>query len=466
VKAEIAFAAKRSVTVYPLVQGLGHMEWLFNRPQNRAFAEDEQTPYALNVTNPAALTYLGRIMGEADDLFGAPAFHVGLDEVTMRGRFPHRSQGKTFADLFLAGASHWHDFFAKRGKPIWMWADMLLYAPEVAPSFGTAPTSADAARLRRELPKNIVLVDWQYSPRSAYPSLKVLRDAGFPVVAATWYDPDGIQKFSRAAAEVGALGAIQTTWAGYESKEEVLTTNERRQFTSMIFAADYFWNGGDGPAPADLPYDAGEIFTRAYTGPAPEDTRVRAGWLVDLGPVATRPRADWLGYDGQFGLSALPTNDSRLDDGVRYQISDISDNALLLAGKLNPPGTNFPAERTIALGDVPASEVRLLVAASHRAEKGTRIGAVTLTTASGKTRTVDLVYGENICAADDLAALSAAPLVWRGRFDGGDPVAPPAGLRSILVANPASPGDPLRFVTFSSANTEAAPALFALTPLK
>jgi hypothetical protein len=148
---------------------------------------------------------------------------------------------------------------------------------------------------------------------------------------------------------------------------------------------------------------------------------------------------------------------------VRYQISD---NALLLAGKLNPPGTNFPAERTIALGDVPASEVRLLVAASHRAEKGTRIGAVTLTTASGKTRIVDLVYGENVSAADDLAALPAAPLVWRGRFDGGDPVAPPAGLRSILVASPAPPGDPLRFVTFSSANTESAPALFALTPLK
>ncbi len=37
----------------------------------------------------------------------------------------------------------------------------------------------------------------------------------------------------------------------------------------MILAADYFWNGGDGPAPADLPYDAGEIFTRAYTGERP-----------------------------------------------------------------------------------------------------------------------------------------------------------------------------------------------------
>ena len=270
VKAEIAYAAKRNVTVYPLVQGLGHMEWLFSRPQNRAFAEDGETPYALNVSNPAALAYLGRFLTEADDLFDAPAFHVGLDEVTMRGRFPHRSQGKTFADLFLTGARHWHDLFARRGKPIWMWADMLLYAPEVAPSFGTAPTAEDAARLRRELPKDIVMVDWQYSPRPAYPSLKLLRDAGFSVVAATWYDPAGIQQFSRAAAEVGALGAMQTTWAGYESKETVLDTEHRKQFTAMVLAADYFWNGGDGPAAADLPYDPNEVFTRAYEGPIRE----------------------------------------------------------------------------------------------------------------------------------------------------------------------------------------------------
>lgn len=463
VKAEIAYAAKRNVTVYPLVQGLGHMEWLFGRPQNRAFAEDGEMPYALNVTNPAALAYLGRIMAEADDLFGAPAFHVGLDEVTMRGRFPHRSRGKTFADLFLAGARHWHDFFAKRGKPIWMWADMLLYGPEVAPSFGTAPTSADAARLRRELPKDIVLVDWQYSPRAAYPSLKVLRDAGFPLVAATWYDPDGIQKFSRAAADVGALGALQTTWAGYESSAAVLDTDQRKQFTAMVLAADYFWNGGAGPPPADLPYDAGEVFTRAYAAsPSAEDTRTRAGWLVDLAAVANRPRADWLGYNGEAGLAAaLPSNDSRLGDGVRYQTGE---GVLLLAGKLNPPSADFPAERVIALGDLPASEVRLLVAASHRAEKGTRIGAVMLTTAGGKAVTVDLVYGENITAADDLSVLPGVPLVWRGRFDGG-PSAPAAGLRSVAVSSPA-PGDPVRSVTLSSANTEAAPALFALTALK
>jgi hypothetical protein len=274
VRDEIAFARARGLTVYPLVQGMGHMEWLFANKRNLAFAEDPQTPYALNVTDPKALAHLGRIMAEADDLFGAPAFHVGLDEVTMRGRFPFRSAPRSFADLFTTGATHWRDFFAQRSnKPIWMWADMLLHKSDAAPSFGTAPTPEDAARLRRELPKNIVLVDWQYGAHERFPSLKLLKDAGFPVLAATWFNPANIQNFSREAASVGALGAIQTTWAGYESSASVLDTEHRKQFSAMILAADYFWNGGDGPAPKDLFYNADEVFTQAMNGSNHRTTR-------------------------------------------------------------------------------------------------------------------------------------------------------------------------------------------------
>ena len=55
VRLEIAFAKKQGITVYPLVQSYGHMEWLFSKPQNREFAEDPATPYAVNITNPKAM---------------------------------------------------------------------------------------------------------------------------------------------------------------------------------------------------------------------------------------------------------------------------------------------------------------------------------------------------------------------------------------------------------------------------
>ena len=262
---EIAFAKSRGMTAYPLLESYGHMEWLFNKSGNTAFAEDPQTPYAVNFTDPKAVAYLEKFNAEANALFDAPGFHVGLDEVTMRGRFPHASLPLTFPELFTKGAKHWHNFFAKRGKETWMWADMAMHPTDVAPCFGTAPSPEAAAHVRADLPKDIVMVDWQYTARPTYPSLDLLKRASFTRrVGATWHDRQGIQNFARAAKANGAEGMMQTTWAGYESSEKVLSTPERKQFTAMVAAADYFWNGGSGPAPDKLPYDIDAVFAEAW----------------------------------------------------------------------------------------------------------------------------------------------------------------------------------------------------------
>lgn len=464
---EIEYARRRGLTVYPLVQSHGHMEWLFRGKNNLDFAEDPETPYALNVTNPQAVAYLERINAEADRLFGAPGFHVGLDEVTMRGRFPHRSAPKSFADLFLRNVKHWHGFFAKRGRRLWMWADMALHRSDAPPSFGTAPTPDDAARIRRELPKDIVLVDWQYGTHERFPSLRLLKDAGFDVVAATWYNPVNIQNFARVAAQVEAKGAMQTTWAGYESKEAILDTEQRKQFVAFVLAAEYFWNGGAGPAPENLPYAADAVFARQWQEPDPADTQVRSGFMTDLSPLATRPVADWLGYGEAHGLSRLPTGEQRLLDGTLYRIAP--EGGLLLAGKLNPPGS-YPMSQVIPLffrradGAIiarQAREMRLLVAASHRAAPGTRLGAVRALREDGTTGSFDLVYGSNIAAADDLASAPGAAIVWKGRTPSDQPVV----LRSLVWKNP-DPDLPLRTLTVTSTNTESAPAVFAVTALE
>ncbi|MBC8102098.1 MAG: beta-N-acetylhexosaminidase [Cytophagales bacterium] len=263
-KQEIEFARERGITVYPLMQSYGHMEWLLqeNHPE---FAEDPEKPYALCYTDPKAVAYQDGFNTEANALFDAPGFHVGFDEVTMRGQFPRRSRPKTFPQMYVAAATYWHAALAKRNQRMWMWADQALYAADVDPSFGTAPSAADAAAIRAGLPKDIVMVDWQYMPRPYYPSLTRLKKAGFKnLVAATWHYPEGIQNFSKAAAKIKALGMMQTTWCGYESSEAVLSTKERRQFTAMVLAADYFWNGGEGPVPSKLPYSAEAVFARQW----------------------------------------------------------------------------------------------------------------------------------------------------------------------------------------------------------
>ncbi len=272
-KKEIAFAKAHYITPYPLVQGYGHMEWLFSKADNKKYAEDPEKPYAVNFSDPAAVKYVEGFITEADDLFKAPAFHVGLDEVTMRGRFPYRSKGKTFPQMYIGAVKHYKALFAKRGKPIFIWADMGLFPQDVSPDFGTARTSQEADAVRAGLPRDIILANWQYGERDVYPSMDLYKREGFKnLVATTWNRPGNIPGFSKKMVQIGGLGAIQSTWAGYESKESQLSDpTVRAQFTAFVLAAEYFWNGGTGPAPAKLPYNWNAVFARAYAGASAAD---------------------------------------------------------------------------------------------------------------------------------------------------------------------------------------------------
>jgi hypothetical protein len=155
------------------------MEWLFQKSGNIEFAEDPETPYAVNTTNPKAMAYLEKFNAEADALFDAPGFHAGLDEVTMRGRFPYRSLPRTFPDLFVENAKVLARLRDEAGE------NALAVGGHGAVQRGCRPELRHRAVLERcrrdtrRLPKDIVMVDWQYSPRPSYPSLKALKDAGF-----------------------------------------------------------------------------------------------------------------------------------------------------------------------------------------------------------------------------------------------------------------------------------------------
>ena len=272
-KKEIAFGKARYVTLYPLVQGYGHMEWLFTKADNKKYAEDPEKPYAVNFSDPAAVKYVQGFITEADDLFRAPAFHVGLDEVHMRGRMPYRSRNKTFPDLYVGAVKHYQNLFKKRGKPIFIWADMGLFPKEVSPDFGTARTPAEAKAVRDGLPRDVILANWQYGEREEYPSMDLYKKEGFKNLAATtWNRPGNIPGFAKKVVQIGGLGAIQSTWAGYESKESQLADPQMRpQFTAFVLAAEYFWNGGTGPAPAKLPYNWNTVFARSYAGASASD---------------------------------------------------------------------------------------------------------------------------------------------------------------------------------------------------
>jgi|GEM_PF-904349 len=272
----------------PLIQSLGHMYWAFRNDANKHLAEDPDTPWAIAPRSPETRPFLQRLYDEVFEVFQPRHFHAGLDEVTLRGRFPNRpeSKGASVAELFVEHTEWVHGELKRRGVDrVLMWGDVLL-APGEANDGGAHAKSPDEARFTRErlskLP-DLVICDWHYTPAEPerYISLDVLQRAGFKeIIATTWYNPRNIATFAKAARQRRIAGLLQSTWAGYSLNEGTLQGIELRQFVAYLLAGAYAWDT-DLPMPDELPYDFERLFIERYRREA-VPLQARAGFIVDL----------------------------------------------------------------------------------------------------------------------------------------------------------------------------------------
>jgi hexosaminidase len=249
----------------PLLNVPGHAEWVFRNDSNLDFAEDPQTPYAYCVNNPKSMEFIHDVLSECLPIFQSQFCHIGHDEVTMRGRFPNpecpRCKDATVTELMVKHANRLGEWLNRQGVESMIWGDMLL-GPGEAKDATHAKTLEDARQRRDEIDKRTIIVDWHYVASADARSIEILRQAGFRVVAASWYTPGNIQHLAQAALAGGADGLLQTTWMGYFPDERAMRS-ELRQFTAFVLAAEYAWSGRK-ESPDQLGYDPKEIFQKAY----------------------------------------------------------------------------------------------------------------------------------------------------------------------------------------------------------
>jgi len=267
----VELCRRRFIEPIPLINVPGHADWMFRHGQNLELVEDPKTPYACCVNNPKTIQFIEDVMTECIDVFHPKIFHIGHDEITLRGRFPNPDSpfyhGETPTRLMTESANRLADWLAARGIATMMWGDMLL-APGEAADATSAKTPGEAKERRAELSKKITIADWHYIWNADARSLKALQSDGFHTIAATWREPVNIFRFSQAAIATGSDGLLQTTWDGYFPDEREIKRS-LDQFAAYVIAADYAWSGRADP-PAKLGYEAGEIFLKAYAGkPAP-----------------------------------------------------------------------------------------------------------------------------------------------------------------------------------------------------
>jgi hypothetical protein len=253
----------------PLVNCPGHAEWMFRNGRHLDLAEDPQTPYAYCVDHPGSRKLIKSVIGEALEVFHPAYFHLGHDEVTLKGRFPRpdcpRCGKQSVTGLMLKNYRRLDGWLRKRKVRTIIWGDMLL--EREGPPSDHAASGAEARARRAALPRGALVADWHYNARGGFPSLELLQKDGLDPIACTWYQPMNIFRFALAAKKAGARGLLQTTWAGFFPDETTLRGQEARQFSAFVLAAEYAWSGRPEP-PRDLPYDPAVEFRRAYSGPS------------------------------------------------------------------------------------------------------------------------------------------------------------------------------------------------------
>lgn len=208
----LAFAKQNFVEVIPIFQTLGHYENILSQEEFLKYAEFPGAA-SLNVSSEETYKFLEDLLKELFELFPSKYFHMGADESWDVGLGKSKKLVEQ-TNIAVVHANHYkkvYDICKKYNKKVMMYGDILLDHPEILSL----------------IPKDIIIVDWQYRADENYPSTKVIRDAGFEYIVSpsAWNfvstfpanvnSLPNIKYIIKSGIENESLGMINSNWGDY-----------------------------------------------------------------------------------------------------------------------------------------------------------------------------------------------------------------------------------------------------------
>jgi hypothetical protein len=152
IKSFVTEAGANYLEIIPLVQCLGHWEYIL---KHEKYAQVRELPDYISMgcpTNPATFELFVAMAGEIMALHpDSRYFHIGADETRLLGkceRCAPQAAEKGKASLYADHVGRVIAWVKERGKTPLFWGDMLLNHPEISPLFD----------------RDAVVVDWDYEP--------------------------------------------------------------------------------------------------------------------------------------------------------------------------------------------------------------------------------------------------------------------------------------------------------------
>jgi hypothetical protein len=235
-----AVCERNNIRVIPQINLLGHQSWA-SRTTNllRVYPQFDETPHvkmpekyawpnedglyckSYCPQHPEVHNIVFSLIDEICDVFGATAFHAGMDEVFYIGddKCP-RCGGMDKAVLFADEVRRIRDHLAINKRELWIWGDRLLDGK--ATGLGMWEASMNNTHRAIDLiPRDVVICDWHYEradKTAVYFAMKGLR-----VITCPWRNPAvatqqvadmvNFRQGSTPAMRDKFLGIMQTEWS-------------------------------------------------------------------------------------------------------------------------------------------------------------------------------------------------------------------------------------------------------------
>lgn len=240
----VGYIKELGLALIPEVQSLAHVQYItYAHPD---IAELDDTDVIVDVregadarpekfyahsycpTNPKSYEIIYDIIDEIIEVTDPDGYvHMGHDEVYQIG-LCERCREYDPADLFARHVTAMHDYLAKRGLGMMMWADMLHPAPV---------TDYPTAKAIEKIPKDIILLDfiWYFHPKLDIED--TLLSAGFKVAVGNLYSSH-YTRFKKRIQKDGMIGGEISTWI--VTDEQIYGTWGK--LWDIIYLSEMLWN--------------------------------------------------------------------------------------------------------------------------------------------------------------------------------------------------------------------------------
>lgn len=233
----VAYAARYHVTIVPEQQTFGHLHQML-RLEEYADVAERQNGHVLTPGNPRSYDIIKSLYAELVPLMPGPFVHIGGDETAELGRGKSRElvEKQGLAKVYLEHLRRVSEILKPYEKQPMFWTDIAVNYP-------------DSLQM---LPKNMVAVAWDYTPRPNYDSLlRPFKKVGMPLLVSPsahnyrhhWPDFDAafanIRDLVREGQKYEAIGMLNTTWD--DGGEELFGS----VWPAVIFGAACAWQAGE-----------------------------------------------------------------------------------------------------------------------------------------------------------------------------------------------------------------------------